>query len=97
MAGVVVLYPWWGLNDVVVAYADQLADGGFAVVVPDLYEGRLATTIEEADRFATSLEEDVADAFALAAVDVCGDAANSGTASAVGFSGGDVRGRGPRA
>lgn len=48
MDGVVVLHPWWGLNDDVVAYADQLADGGFAVVVPDLYEGRLATTIEEA-------------------------------------------------
>ena len=74
MAGVVVLHPWWGLNDDVVAYADQLADGGFAVVVPDLYEGRLATTIEEADRLATSPEEDVADAFALAAVDVLGAA-----------------------
>lgn len=88
VAGVVVLHPWWGLNDDVVAYADRLADAGFAVAAPDLYEGRLATTIEEADRLATSLEEDVADAFALASVDALGAAIGDPMArlAAVGFS-----------
>src|SRR4029079_8607970 len=35
--GVVVLHAWWGLNDDVVAYADQLAASGFAGVVPDMF------------------------------------------------------------
>ena len=67
------LHPWWGLNDDVVAYCDRLAEAGFAVAAPDLYEGRLATTIEDADRLSSSLDEQVADAFALAAVDALGE------------------------
>ena len=68
-AGIVVLHPWWGLNDDVVAYCDRLAIAGFAVAAPDLYEGRLTTTVEEAGRLSGSLDEEVADAYALAAVD----------------------------
>ena len=71
-AGVVVLHPWWGLNDDVVAYCGRLGEAGFAVAAPDLYEGRLATTVEEADRVSSSLDEEVADAYALAAVDALG-------------------------
>ena len=68
-SGVVVLHPWWGLNDDVTAYAGRLANEGFAVATPDLYEGRLATTIEDADRLSSSLDEEAADAFAVATVD----------------------------
>ena len=39
-AGVVVLHAWWGLNDDVLAYADRLADAGFAVVAPDMFNGQ---------------------------------------------------------
>ncbi|WP_024285145.1 dienelactone hydrolase family protein [Cellulomonas sp. KRMCY2] len=87
-AGVVVLHAWWGLNDDVVAYADRLADAGFAVAAPDLFEGRLATTIEEAERLSESLEEDVADAFVLASVDALVAAIGDPTArvAAIGFS-----------
>ena len=31
--GVVVLHPWWGLNDDVISYADRLAATGFLVVM----------------------------------------------------------------
>ena len=86
--GVVVLHPWWGLNDDVKAYADRLADAGFAALAPDLYDGRVATTIEEADRLSTSMNEDAADALALAAVDALGEAIGDPAArlGAIGFS-----------
>ena len=71
-AGVVVLHPWWGLNDDVIAYADRLADAGFAAAAPDLYAGQVATTIPEAEGLSDSLDEDIADAFVLSAVDELG-------------------------
>lgn len=68
-AGVIVLHPWWGLNDDVVRYADRLATAGFATTAPDLYAGEVATTIPEAEGLSDSLDEDLADAFVLAALD----------------------------
>ena len=47
-AGVLVLHPWWGLNDDVRAYAERLRGEGYQVATPDLYHGRVATTIEAA-------------------------------------------------
>jgi carboxymethylenebutenolidase len=87
-AGVVVLHPWWGLNDDIGAFADRLAEAGFAVVAPDLYAGEIATTIPDAERLSGALVEDVADAIVLAAVDelaaTIGDP--SARIGAVGFS-----------
>lgn len=74
LGGVLVLHPWWGLNDDVRRFADRLAAAGFAVGAPDLYEGRVVSAIEDADRLSSSLDEDVADAFVLAAVDELGAA-----------------------
>jgi len=74
-AGVVVLHPWWGLNDDVIAFADRLAGAGFAAVAPDLYDGaEPATTIEGAEALQETLNEDAADALALGAVDALGEA-----------------------
>ena len=47
-AGVLVLHPWWGLNDDVRAAAERLRGEGYEVATPDLFRGRVATTIEEA-------------------------------------------------
>ena len=46
--GVMVLHPWWGLNDDVRAYAERLRGEGYQVSTPDLFHGRVATTIEAA-------------------------------------------------
>jgi carboxymethylenebutenolidase len=87
-AGVIVLHPWWGLNDDVVAYAERLAEAGFAVAAPDLYAGQIAMSIPAAERLSGALVEDVADAIVLAAVDDLAAAIGDPSArlGAVGFS-----------
>jgi carboxymethylenebutenolidase len=67
-SGVVVLHAWWGLNADAIAYADHLADAGFAVVAPDMFGGQIATEIADAERLSQEGDK-VADAIALAAVD----------------------------
>src|SRR5262249_45502273 len=57
------------LNDDVIAYSDRLADAGFSVVAPDLVRGRVASTIEDAERLAEGKDDAHADAVALAAID----------------------------
>lgn len=54
--GVVVLHPWWGLNDFVRETCDRLADAGFVAFAPDLYDGRTATTIEDAKALRETLD-----------------------------------------
>jgi carboxymethylenebutenolidase len=71
--GVVVLHAWWGLNDDVIAYVDRLADAGFAVTAPDMFGGKVASTIEDAERLSREAESPDAnpavEATALAAID----------------------------
>jgi carboxymethylenebutenolidase len=87
--GVIVLHPWWGLNDDVIAYADRLAAEGFAVVAPDMMGGKVASTVEDAERLVRDVEGDGADpavdAVALAAVDDL--AARLGPTSRIGILG----------
>ena len=71
-AGVLVLHPWWGLNADTTAVVDRLADAGFAAAAPDLYSGRIATTVADAERLSDELNEDLADALVLASVDALG-------------------------
>jgi carboxymethylenebutenolidase len=46
--GVLVLHAWWGLKPFFKQVCDQLAEQGFAALAPDLYQGRIAQTIDEA-------------------------------------------------
>lgn len=85
--GVLVLHPWWGLNDDVVAYADRLAGEGLAVVAPDMFGGQVATTIEDAERLAKAADEAAIDSIALVALDRLADRVGSdGKLAALGFS-----------
>jgi carboxymethylenebutenolidase len=56
-AGVLVLHPWWGLNDDVRAYAERLRGEGYQVGTPDLFHGRVATTIEEAKSLSSEVSK----------------------------------------
>jgi carboxymethylenebutenolidase len=46
--GVVMFEEWWGVNAQIRETADRLAGDGFAVLVPDLFRGRIAENREEA-------------------------------------------------
>jgi carboxymethylenebutenolidase len=46
--GVLVLHAWWGLKPFFKQVCDQLAEQGFTAFAPDLRDGKIATTIDEA-------------------------------------------------
>lgn len=54
-APVLVLHPWWGLNDTIRAFCDRLAAEDFVVFAPDLYHGQVVDTIPEAEAAVNAL------------------------------------------
>src|SRR5512141_3026085 len=54
---VLLLHTWWGLNQTMRDLADRLAGDGFTVMAPDLFDGRVLTTIEDAEAFTTAIEQ----------------------------------------
>jgi carboxymethylenebutenolidase len=57
-APVLLLHAWWGLNQPVKELADRLAGDGFTVLAPDLFDGTVLTTVEEADAHGKAADED---------------------------------------
>lgn len=55
--GVLVLHAWWGLNDFIRGFCDRLAQEGFVALAPDLFSGKVAKTIEEAEKLTSQLNE----------------------------------------
>jgi carboxymethylenebutenolidase len=47
--GVLVLHAWWGLNDTIKAVCTRLAESGFVAFAADLYHGKVADTIPDAE------------------------------------------------
>jgi carboxymethylenebutenolidase len=47
--GVLVLHAWWGLNPFFKSLCDRLAAAGFVALAPDMFGGRVAQTVEEAE------------------------------------------------
>jgi carboxymethylenebutenolidase len=54
--GILVLHAWWGLNDTIEDVCERLASEGFVAYAPDLYHGRLALTIAEAEDLSSELD-----------------------------------------
>src|SRR5258708_20576328 len=53
--GVLVLHAWWGLNDTTKTFCDQLAQSGFVAFAPDLYDGKVADNIADAEALVKAL------------------------------------------
>ena len=53
--GVLVLHAWWGLNDTFKAVCSRLAEAGFIAFAPDLYHGKVADTIADAEALVKAL------------------------------------------
>jgi hypothetical protein len=56
-APVLVLHAWWGLNDTMRAFCTRLADAGLLVFAPDLYHGKVADNIADAERLGSAAGE----------------------------------------
>jgi carboxymethylenebutenolidase len=54
--GVLVLHAWWGLNNTMKAFCRHLAENGFVVFAADLYHGKVAEDIPEAEALGSALD-----------------------------------------
>lgn len=54
--GVLVLHPWWGLNVFFKGFCERLAAEGFVAGAPDLYNGVVAETIQDAQTLADAMD-----------------------------------------
>ncbi|GJM40727.1 MAG: dienelactone hydrolase [Ardenticatenaceae bacterium] len=87
-SGVLVLHPWWGLNEDIKNVADRLAEAGFVALAPDLYDGRIATTIEQAEKLSAELDDETANPIIEAAISalLAHEACQDGQIGVLGFS-----------
>jgi carboxymethylenebutenolidase len=86
--GVLVLHAWWGLNDTIKAFCDRLAEAGFVTFAPDLYHGKIAQTIPEAEKLGGALDAvaDQAKAESKAAAEFIKARSDSDQIAVIGFS-----------
>jgi len=67
--GVIVLHAWWGLNPFFKRLCDRLAAQGFVAFAPDLNEGKVAGTVDEAKQIMSELDSERKHAIVAASPD----------------------------
>ena len=67
--GVLVLPAWWGLNDFFKDLCQRLAGEGFVTLAVDLYHGKIATTVAEAEQLRSKMKGEQVKSDLLAATD----------------------------
>ena len=55
---VIVLHAWWGLNPFFKSLCDRLAADGFVAFAPDLNDGKVAKTVDEAKQLMSEVESE---------------------------------------
>jgi carboxymethylenebutenolidase len=83
-APVLLLHSWWGRKPAVLEWADSLAAAGRRVLIPDLFGGRTADTVPEAEALLASVGQQAGRAVAERCADAL--AAQGRPWAAVGFS-----------
>ena len=53
--GLCIAHPWWGVNSTIRAFGQALAGQGFVVALPDVFQGRTAQSIEDAQLLADTV------------------------------------------
>ena len=56
--GVILIHEWWGLNEQMKETADRVASHGYRVLAVDLYNGKVATTREQAQQYRNAVTQD---------------------------------------
>jgi carboxymethylenebutenolidase len=86
--GVIVMHAWWGLNQFFKSLCDRLAAEGFVAFAPDLNEGRVAVTVDEAKQVMSELSFERKQAIADVMVDTlrARPEVRKGPLSLIGFS-----------
>lgn len=76
-----VFQEWWGLNDNIKKWADDLhvAVGNVNVIALDMYDGKLATDRENAGKYMQAFKQERGDAIVKGALDYAGKRAKVGT------------------
>jgi len=67
--GVLVLHAWWGLKPFFKQVCDRLAEQGFVALAPDLRDGQIAKTIEEAKELMEKSDGDLVGGAVMTAKD----------------------------
>ncbi len=67
--GVIVLHAWWGLNSIFKKLCDRLASEGFVAFAPDLNNGKVAKTIDEAEQLTSERNRARQQAIVITAID----------------------------
>ncbi len=83
--GVLVLHAWWGLKPFFKQVCDRLAEHGFVALAPDMRNGKIAQTIDEAKELMEQSDGQFVGDTVMAAKDYLRDMVN-GKIGAVGFS-----------
>jgi carboxymethylenebutenolidase len=76
-----VIHEWWGLNDHIKWEAGRLAEGleGVTVLALDMYDGKVATTRDQAGEFMQAVAEERAQSIIQGALNYAGPEAEIGT------------------
>jgi carboxymethylenebutenolidase len=84
--GVLVLHPWWGLNDFIKGFCGQLSENGYTALAVDLYDGKTASTIAEAEKLRGALTRRQAEPLLMASAEQLRAAIQGQSIGVVGFS-----------
>ena len=84
--GVLVLHAWWGLKPFFKQVCDRLAEQGFTAFAPDLRNGQIAETIEDAKELMQKSDDQFVGDIVMAAKDYLLAHSKSAKIGVVGFS-----------